>query len=131
MLDTNILVYAFGMDTDASKKARAGRVLEQYHSEGYLATQVLTEFVNVALRHGKDPDWIVCQVQQLSKHWTVLTPTVRTPEVALRALIAHHLSWWDSTIWAIAQENGVSVILSEDGPSGSTVGGIRYVNPLM
>ncbi len=64
MLDTNILVYALGMHTDGPKKGPRWPGVEEYHSQGYLTAQGLAEFVSVALRHGKDPDWTVRQVQQ-------------------------------------------------------------------
>ncbi len=64
MLDTNILVYALGMHADGSKNGPRWPGVEEYYSQGYLTAQGLAEFVNVALRHGKDPDWTVRQVQQ-------------------------------------------------------------------
>jgi predicted nucleic acid-binding protein len=39
------------------------------------------------------------------------------------------MSFWDAMIWAVAKQNRVAEILSEDGPVGSVVEGIRYTNP--
>jgi predicted nucleic acid-binding protein len=41
----------------------------------------------------------------------------------------HQLSFWDTQLWAAAKAYGLGTILSEDFNSGSTLGGVRFVNP--
>ena len=130
LIDTNVLVYAFGLDTNTAKKAAAVAVLAEHHETTTLTSQVLNEFMSVALRRQQPVAWIADQVRSLTRFWTVLTPTLRTPELALDAIATHQLSLWDALIWAIAREHDISIILSEDGPTGATIGGITYVNPL-
>ncbi len=130
LIDTNVLVYAFGLNTTAAKKAAAVAVLAEHRETAVMTSQVLHEFMDVAFRHQQSVAWIADQVRSLTRFWAVLTPTLRTPELALDAIATHQLSLWDALIWAVAREHGISIILSEDGPTGATIGGITYVNPL-
>ncbi len=131
LIDTNVLVYAFGLDTHAAKKAAAVAVLAEHHETAALTSQVLHEFMSVAVRRQQPIAWVADQVRSLTRFWTVLTPTVRTPELALDAVAIHQLTLWDALIWAVAREHNISIILSEDGPTGATIGGITYINPLV
>jgi predicted nucleic acid-binding protein len=49
---------------------------------------------------------------------------------AIDGVQRHRLAYWDAQIWAAAKLNQIGVIYSEDGPTGSTVGGVLFVNPL-
>jgi predicted nucleic acid-binding protein len=55
-----------------------------------------------------------------------------TPSVVLeaaRGVRDQRFSYYDAQIWAVARLNQVPLILSEDFNSGSTVEGVRFVDP--
>ena len=49
---------------------------------------------------------------------------------AARGVRAHKFSHWDSQMWAAARVNQVPVIFTEDFNTGSTIDGVRFINPL-
>ena len=59
LVDTNVLVYAAGLRTDAEKERTAVQVLARLRPEACLSLQVLAEFSAVVLRHGMGAD--VCR----------------------------------------------------------------------
>ena len=63
---------------------------------------------------------------------------VRTPACALlpqvvlesaRGVSDHLLPYYDAQIWAVARLNHISVVFGEDFNSGSTLEGVRFVDP--
>lgn len=40
------------------------------------------------------------------------------------------MSYYDAQVWAAAKLNQVPVVLSEDFPSGATVEGVTFLDPL-
>ncbi len=129
LVDTNILVYAAGVNTDRARQTTALAALQEIHSVGALSVQVLSEFSNVLLRSGHAVEVILHDVEALTASWQVLSPTAPTVSRALAGVREHQLSFWDAMIWAIAVQNGISTILSEDGPSGRSIEGVRYISP--
>ena len=61
----------------------------------------------------------------------VLYPTEEIIRAALYAIVAHQLSWWDALIWAYAEVNGLTEILSEDFQHRRLYGHVRAVNPFL
>lgn len=54
------------------------------------------------------------------------------PAVTFRALDAmqqNSLTFWDALTWAVAAENGVSVIYTEDFQHGRVIDGVRFCDP--
>jgi predicted nucleic acid-binding protein len=45
------------------------------------------------------------------------------------AVTHHHLSFWDAMMWATAKRHGCRALISEDGQSGRTLGGVILLNP--
>ena len=129
LIDTNILVYAAGIRATEEKRRQAVDALASARPDACLALQVLTEFSAVALRNGMKPERCRAIVERYLRSWTVLLPSARTLDGALRGVAEHRLSFFDSMLWALAVERGVREIWSEDGPSGATVGRVTYYNP--
>jgi len=48
---------------------------------------------------------------------------------AVRGMRTHHLSYYGAQVWAAARLNLVGVVFSEDFTEGSTLEGVRFVNP--
>ena len=124
-----MLVYAAGIRTNATRKRWAIDLLARLRPEACLSLQVLSEFRAVALRHGLDADTCRSIVAEYRRSWTVLLPSAATLDAALDTIREHRLSFWDAMLWAVARENGLAEIVTGDGPTGATVGGIRFRNP--
>ncbi len=129
LVDTNILVYAAGVNTDKAHQAAASNALNKIRHVGALPVQALSEFAAVLLRHRRPADVILHDVDALAGTWPVLHPTARTVAEALAVVTDHQLSFWDAMLWAVAVEYGLSAILSEDGPTGHSIRGVEYVSP--
>lgn len=131
LIDTNVLVYAAGIRTDTARQRQAIEVLSRWHHEGCLALQVLAEFSAVALRHGMPVEQCQYLVAQYRRTWRILVPSVATLDGALQGVSEYHLSFWDAMLWALAREHGLAEIMTEDGPTGQSVGGITFRNPFL
>ena len=129
LIDTNILVYASGVDQDPGRQWRAIQALESHRFEGALAVQVLAEFASVLIRKGRTAQTIRDDVTTFVKTWRIIAPDDETVPLAMAAVIDYRMSFWDAMLWAIALQNGFTTILSADGPTGSTIGGVKYKSP--
>jgi predicted nucleic acid-binding protein len=132
LIDTNVLVYATGVD-GPKKAARAAAVLQHMEAggAGRLSTQALSEYANTMLRRlprSAHPD-VARSVARLCKAWPVLTVTETTVIDALRGTIEHGMSFYDAQLWATARLAGVGVVLTEDFTDGRVVEGVRFVDP--
>lgn len=50
---------------------------------------------------------------------------------AMDAVIHHGWSFWDAMIWATAKQHGCRLLITEDGQSGRTLGGVTLINPFL
>lgn len=69
------------------------------------------------------------QVERLARIWPVFDITPLIVIEAMRGVCDHQLAYWDAQIWATARLNQIPIIFSEDFNSGSTLEGIRFINP--
>ena len=61
----------------------------------------------------------------------VLYPTEEIIQAAMHATAAYQLPWYDALMWAYADVNGLTEILSEDFQHGRLYGRVRIVNPFL
>jgi predicted nucleic acid-binding protein len=113
LIDTNVLVYATGVD-GPEKGARSAAVLQRLEAgeAGRLSTQVLSEYANTMLRRlprSAHPD-VARAVERLCKAWPVLTVTETTVIEAIRGTIEHCMSFYDAQLWATARLAGIGVL---------------------
>lgn len=131
-VDTNVLIYA----TDAGQGRRhevATDVLWRLGRSRLVAsTQVVSEYANV-LTHpskraltGADA---AGYVHDLFDSLDVIPLEAGIVFAALEAVDRWGMPYYDAQIWAAAELNDIPVVLSEDFPSGATLGGVRFVNP--
>jgi predicted nucleic acid-binding protein len=130
--DTNLLVYADAADEPA-RQALAIRLIRAHRAAGaaVLSTQVLQEFLNVALRRLKLPVPLIRERLSLYARFD-LVPT--SPELIEGALALHALmgtSFHDALILQAAIVSGCSVLYSEDLQDGAPIGGVKIVNPFV
>jgi len=130
-LDSNILVYA--IDADAGERhTRAMEVVDRSVERDCLLTlQALSEFYFVATRKGKMPrEDAAAQIDDWQTLFPVATPRASTLNRAITAVHNHNLPFWDAMLWAVAKENGVTLLLSEDFQNTRTLEGVQFHNPL-
>ncbi len=132
LLDTNILVYADAADEPA-KQRRAIELITTLRGNGtaVLCTQVLQEFVNVALRKLHLPSTLIRERLNFYGRFE-LVPT--TPELIANALdlhVLHGLSYYDALIVQAGAASGCQFVLSEDMQHGGVYGGVQIKNPFL
>jgi len=133
LVDTNVLVYAHDRG-EPKKQAQAIKVLNylQVTGQGRLSVQCLSEFFSITTR-GKQPklalDAAAQQVERLAHSFPVHNLTPLTVIEATRGVRDHSMAYYDAQIWASARLNQIQVVFSEDFSSGSTLEGVRFVNP--
>ena len=128
--DTNLLVYADAADEPA-KQQRAIQLIKAHRADGtaVLSTQVLQEYVNVALRKLQLPVPLIRERLSLYARFD-LVPT--TPEIIEGALALHAVrgtSFYDALILQAAIASGCSVLFTEDMQDGALIAGVKVVNP--
>ncbi len=131
-LDTNILVYATGIDSPAPKQRVAKELLERLFlsSRGSLAGQVLSEYLSVVLRRKTMAHALALEtVSTWSQAARVLDASTQAYEQAWKLAASHKYQVWDALIVAICAEHGVKTLYSEDAGSLKRPLGVHVVNP--
>jgi predicted nucleic acid-binding protein len=132
LLDTNVLVYADALD-EPTRQRRAIEVIKQHRANGeaVLCTQVLQEYVNVALRKLGLPAPLVRERLAFYKRFEIATTTPDLIAGALDLHVLHGLSFYDALIVQAALVSGCQRVLTEDMHSGARFGGVQIVNPFL
>lgn len=133
LVDTNVLVYAHDRG-EYAKQERAIQTVRglQLTGGGILSTQCLGEFFRAVTR-GPQPklsrEEAALQVDRFARAWPVLDITPHIVLEAVRGVQDHQLAYWDAQIWATAHLHQIPIIFGEDFAVGSTLEGVRFVNP--
>lgn len=140
LVDTNVLVYRID-PRDPDKQRVAIRLLEAGISASslVLSHQSIIEFVAVVTRPARDMRGApllrvsdaLLEAEGLMTQFPVLYPTREVLLTAMRGAATYGLPWFDAQIWACAEVNGLTEILSEDFQHGRHYGGVRMVNPFL
>ena len=130
LLDTNILVYADAAD-DAARQRRAIDLITASRAAGaaVLSTQVLQEYVNVALRKLRLPHALVRERLNFYRRFEIVPTSPDLIAGALDLHVLHGLSFYDALIVQAAATSGCQRLLSEDMQHGATIAGVRIENP--
>jgi predicted nucleic acid-binding protein len=129
--DTNVLVYATAARADA-RVSRAHDLLARAMraTTSILLLQSLAEFSNVAIRKARIP---ANAVKTTIEAWRAVLPVQSADDsdlvLALEAVRAHRLPFWDAMLWASARRAGVRHMLSEDFQDGFALQGVTFINP--
>ncbi|HEX4487873.1 MAG TPA: PIN domain-containing protein [Terriglobales bacterium] len=129
-IDTNVLVYAEGVNGESKKKAALGIVGRLPDESTFLPVQTLGELFQVLVRKA---GWSSQRARAAILSWQDAFPMVETsPAILFTAIdlaVHHKLSIWDAVILSAASAAGCRVLLSEDLQSGFTWNGVTVVNP--
>jgi predicted nucleic acid-binding protein len=132
-VDTNVLVYAYDR-SEPEKQRRALQVLDDCMEteSGVLSAQVLSEFFWNITRKIASPLSVpdACErVRVYAAVWAIMDVTELIVLEALRGVREHQFAYWDAQIWATARLNQIPLVLSEDFSDGTTLEGVRFLNP--
>ena len=132
-VDTNILLYAIGLQPDPpEKKAIAREILA--HGDIALSVQVLQEFY-VQATHARRSDALSHDLAvRLIEKWQrfrVQDNTVAVLQSALRLKERFQTSYWDAAILAAAKAARCHQLLSEDLNHDQDYDGVVVVNPFL
>lgn len=118
-----------GANGDRNRQQTAIQALRDHRADGSLAVQVLAEFASVLIRQRAHLETVRSDVGILGKKRKIVAPDAKTVPLALFGIEEYQMSFGDAMLWAAAKQHGLTTILSEDGPTGSTVGEMRYLSP--
>lgn len=132
-LDTNVVVYTFDPHAP-SKRGRAQQLLSEAleRRTGFISTQVIQEFLNVALRKFDPPLRPVdarVYIDGVLEPLCEVFPSMELYRVALRVHGRWGYSFYDSLIIAAAIEGKAEILYSEDLQANQALEGLQIVNP--
>lgn len=131
-LDTNILVYAEGVN-DPARRDRVVTLLRKLPSGNtYVPLQALAELFHVLVRKAGSPP---SQAQSAILEWRDRYPVIETSQAtllsALELATRHGFRIWDAIIFSAASLSACRILLSEDLQDGFTWNGVTVVNPFL
>ena len=129
-IDTNILVYAEGVNGLDRRQAALNVLRRLPIAAALLPIQALGELYNVLTRKA---GYATADARARLVGWSMSYPTADTTRSALIAAAdlaaTHRLGIWDSIMIAVAAENGCQLLLSEDLQDGFIWSGLTVANP--
>ncbi len=131
-IDTNILVYAFDLDSDKHAKARDVIVKALIAGRAVLSAQVLAEFARVVTEKVRKPisyDRAREAVKDLDDTAEMAFYTGYTVQAALQLCDKHKVHFFDALIAATMFQENVKTILTENEKDFAKIPGVHAVNP--
>ncbi|MGH6871730.1 MAG: PIN domain-containing protein [Rhizomicrobium sp.] len=128
-LDTNILVYAEGID-DKSREAIATEVTSILPEDmTFLSAGVLAELFNVLVRRGRTREDAASAARAWEQTFSIVPTTQSLVLTAIDLAVRHRFKIWDALILAAAAEAGCGLLISEDFQDGFVWNGVTVANP--
>jgi predicted nucleic acid-binding protein len=129
-VDTNVLLYAYDLESPQKRMRAKGIVEEGWKSLGQLviSVQVLQE-LEVNLERKKVSRGEIHQLIYDLSVWPVVDNTLMILKMALSEQVRWKLSLWDAMILAAARSVGARELVTEDFSHGQNYDGVRAVNP--
>lgn len=129
-LDTNILLYAEGLNGTVKQKAALDLLDALPRIAVALPAQVAAELFQVLMRKAQRT---ASQARAAMLSWCDAFAVVETSHSVLlgaaELATAHRLSFWDGLVIASASEAGCRLLLSEDLQPGFTWSSVTVANP--
>lgn len=134
LIDTDVLIRAYQSDEEDPRTSKAKEAVEDLarRGNGFVSAQNLDEFASILLQRARpavEPARLRDALSGLGDVFGILHPGARTLSSALHGVEKHRLGFWDSMIWAVAQENGIEEVLTAEPPPRAQIEGVRYRNP--
>lgn len=130
-LDSNVLIYA-EIEPDTAKGRRAADVIVRSARDGVIPVQVLGEYLRFVQRRApKVFEAAITQADLYRRTFLVPPTTEATLAAAAELARSHQVQIWDGVICSAALQTGAVVLLTEDMQDGSSVGGLRLLNPFL
>ena len=134
LVDSNIIIYSYDEDEPAKQAVAVALIRELADNDALVfSVQSFNEFYNIARRErgglGLSHENILVILNELSEICVLLELTPRIIFRAYEAIGRYGFSLWDALIWAVAKENRVDIIYTEDAQSAEVIEGVRYINP--
>ncbi len=129
-IDTNIIIYA-NDKRDPVKQNKAIQILKNlmHQRTGTISTQVLQEYVFVAIRKLKQAHDVILRQIKLLETFEVINQSPEQIRRAVEIMHFYQISFWDSCIISNAEQADCSLIYSEDFNTGQFYSGIQILNP--
>jgi predicted nucleic acid-binding protein len=132
-IDTNIFVYCFD-DREPDKKTKALNLIADalQTGNGVISTQVMQEFLNVAIRKFSVPlntDDTKIYLQKVLNPLCQVFPDLGLYIEALNISEKTGYSFYDSLILASALASGCSILYSEDFQNGQQIENLKIIDP--
>ena len=129
-LDTNVLVYAEGVNGEDRQRAALEIVSKLPRASTFIPVQVLGELFRVLASKSPLPQKVT---RERLASWQVSFPLIETTTSvffsAIDLAVQHKLRIWDAVILAAASEADCHLLLSEDLQEGFIWRGVTVVNP--
>lgn len=129
-LDTNILVYAEGVNGAAMKKAALDLIRALPVGSAVLPAQTIAELFQVLVRKAKrTPSQARASILTWCDAFAVMETSQQVLFGAAELAATHRFSFWDGLVLASAAEAGCRFLLSEDLQAGFTWNAVTVANP--
>jgi len=134
-LDTNIFIYSFDR-SNIEKSLKAQSIISQCidTGNGFISTQVIQEFVNVATKKFSTPMKAKDLKMYMNEVLFPLCSIFPTFDLLNKSLEIHDrfkFSYYDSMIIAAAIQSDANVLLSEDLKSSQKIERVTILNPFI
>jgi predicted nucleic acid-binding protein len=128
--DTNILVYAEGLNGETKKHSTLDLVQALPQDLIVLPVQTLGELFNVLVKEAKlAPAEARLSILYWRDSYALAETTAKVMIAAADLAAQHPMSIWDSVILSAAADAGCRLLLSEDMQDGFTWNGVTIANP--
>ena len=129
-LDTNILLYAEGVNSVSRKQAALDVIRKVEASDLVIPVQALGELFYVLVRKAGRTAARARDAVRAWQEMADIAPNSATSfSAAMDLSVGHHLAIWDSIILSAADEAQCRILLSEDLHDGFSWGGVTVCNP--
>jgi predicted nucleic acid-binding protein len=129
-LDTNILVYAEGLNGEPMKQQALAIVAQLAPQSTLLPVQVLGELFNVLMKKAGRSR---AEARDAVLRWGDTFPLIETSSsvqlLAMDLAADHRFGLWDAVILSAAADASCRLLLSEDLQDGFTWSGVTVTNP--
>ncbi len=129
-LDTNVLVYSVDLTAGVRHEIARQVVTRARLCPCCLTLQSISEFYAAVTRKGvMRPVEAVPLANAMMDLFPTAAASANAFRTALSIASAGHASYWDALLLATAAEAGCRAVLTEDLADGTTLAGVRIINP--